>query len=181
MSFNIDGNFGSLDKLQNGNILSSQSIAKSLPEGTDYVDFFNIYSQEIKSSQLKDLFDEDNNGATFGNSSDEESVFDSFFQNNSSNALGIENSGVGLLPFSQDKAKLESLGQVDFLESIKLMEKIQNNTALIGKKVTYLDNGDNKNDMVSKVIIDNLVPYLVVSDGRHLRLDEIKEIEEGGK
>lgn len=178
MNLNVNSNVGLSDQLPYSNALSSGSVTKSLPEGTSTIDFFNIYAQEVKSIQLRDLFNEENTGATIGSSGD--SVLDSFFGNELSNPLGLKTSGVGLLPFSQDKAKLESLGQTDFLSSIKLMEEVQSNTALIGKKVSYLENGENKNSTVSKIIIDNLVPYLVVSDGRHLKLEEVKEIEEEG-
>lgn len=178
MNFTINSNLGLGDQLPYSSNTQFSSIAKYLPENATTADFFNIYSQEVKNYQLKGLFDEEGDGASIGNEGGG-SILDSFVNNQFTNPLGLSKSGISLLPFSRDKAALEDLGQVDFLNSIKLMEEVQDNTALIGKNVSYVESNDGKirKGKVEKVVIDNLVPYLVISDGRHLRINDVKEIE----
>lgn len=175
MSFSINNNFGLGDQLPYADNAQIKNLTKMLPENATAADFFNVYSQEVKSIQLKSLFSDSNDGASIGDdTSSDGSILDSFSKSQFTNPLNIDKSSASLLQFNQDQS-----GQNDFLSSIQLMEEVQNNTALIGKNVSYqeLNNSQIKKGKVEKVIIDNLVPYLVISDGRHLRINDIKEID----
>jgi len=175
MSLSVNNNFGLGDQLPYGDNAQIKSLSKMLPENATSADFFNIYSQEVKSIQLKSLFDENNDGAGIGDeTSQDSSILGSSSSDEFTSLLRVKTI---VSDFIQPQTQIQTT--TDFLDSIKLMEDVQSNAALIGKNVSYVEssNGQAKKSKVEKVVIDNMVPYIVISDGRHLRINEVKEID----
>lgn len=173
MAMTVNNNFGLGNQLPYQDNAQIKNLTKMLPENATTADFFNIYSQEVKSIQLKSLFNDSNDGASIGDdsSSSGDSILGSYSSDQFTSLLGIQT--------SDDVLQTQTQTQTDFLDSIKLMDEVQNNAALLGKNVSYVDssNGQTQKGKVAKIVIDNLMPYIVVSDGRHLKISEITEIE----